>query len=129
MGRGDDMKKVATVLVLVVALLVVTVAPSFAGGKGRHGGGWRGPRVRTSIVLGAGPAFWWWYPYPYWYYPAPYYAYPPPPPREPPVYIEQSTQMPQAAPGYWYYCQSASAYYPSVQSCPEAWIRVAPRSE
>ncbi len=25
------------------------------------------------------------------------------------------------APAYWYYCPSAGAYYPYVQSCPEAW--------
>ena len=28
------------------------------------------------------------------------------------------------APGYWYYCQSYGAYYPSVTSCPEAWVTV-----
>lgn len=29
-----------------------------------------------------------------------------------------------AAPSYWYYCQSYGAYYPSVTSCPEAWVTV-----
>jgi hypothetical protein len=43
--------------------------------------------------------------------------------NEPPVYIEQSP------PGYWYYCPSAKGYYPSVPSCPESWVRVAPRSQ
>jgi hypothetical protein len=139
------MKKAATGLLLLATLLVVTVAPCWAGVKGGHGSGSHGKHghhghkhhghkhhghgFRTSVVLGFGPAYWWWHPYPYyWYYPPPYY-YPPPPPQEPPVYIEQSTQMPQASPGYWYYCQSASAYYPNVQSCSEAWIKVAPRSE
>ena len=28
------------------------------------------------------------------------------------------------APAYWYYCPSAGAYYPDVQSCPEAWVPV-----
>jgi len=25
--------------------------------------------------------------------------------------------------GYWYYCQSAGAYYPYV-ACPEAWVPI-----
>jgi hypothetical protein len=135
------MRKWATVLLLVAALLVVLVAPSLAGGKRWTGSksSWSGSKSRTTVVVGVGPAFWWWYPwypypypywyrYPYWYYPPPYYGYPLPP-AEPPVYIEQSTQVPQAPPGYWYYCQSAKAYYPNVQTCPEVWIKVAPRSE
>jgi hypothetical protein len=28
------------------------------------------------------------------------------------------------APGYWYYCPSYGAYYPSVTSCPETWVPV-----
>jgi hypothetical protein len=28
--------------------------------------------------------------------------------------------------GYWYYCPSAGAYYPYVESCPEAWVEVPP---
>jgi hypothetical protein len=28
------------------------------------------------------------------------------------------------APGYWYYCPSYGAYYPSVASCPETWVPV-----
>ena len=66
-------------------------------------------------------AYWGW-PYPYWDYPYygyypydPYYAY------GPQVYIEQ------APAGYWYYCASARGYYPTVSTCPEPWIRVAPR--
>ena len=31
---------------------------------------------------------------------------------------------PYQAPAYWYYCPSAGAYYPNVQSCPEAWVPV-----
>ena len=64
----------------------------------------------------------------------PYYSYPRvvPVPAEPPVYIEQEQAQPPARaastlePNYWYYCQSAEGYYPSVQSCPEGWIQVAP---
>jgi len=29
---------------------------------------------------------------------------------------------------YWYYCQSAGAYYPYVTACPEAWVPVLPGS-
>ena len=31
--------------------------------------------------------------------------------------------------GYWHYCTSARAYYPSVHTCAENWVKVAPRSE
>jgi hypothetical protein len=134
------MRKITVALLLVAAMLVLSVGPSLAGGKGggKGGGGghgkWHGPRVRSTVVFGVGPAFWWGYPYP-WYYPYYYpyyyppYYYPPSQPAEPPVYIEQSTQGTQAPASFWYYCQSASAYYPSAPSCPEAWIKVAPRTE
>jgi hypothetical protein len=26
-------------------------------------------------------------------------------------------------------CQSSQAYYPNVQSCPEAWVKVPPRAQ
>ena len=113
------MRKVVSLWLLATALLVVVPTPSDAW---RQRGGGHG-----RVFISVGPAFWW-YPYPYWSYPPPYYYYPPPP-EEPPVYIEQSAQGSQAPPAYWYYCQSAGAYYPNVQSCPEAWIKVAPRTE
>jgi len=31
---------------------------------------------------------------------------------------------PYSAPNYWYYCPSYGAYYPNVQSCPDAWVPV-----
>jgi Spy/CpxP family protein refolding chaperone len=69
--------------------------------------------------IGVGP-FWWGAPYyPYWPYPEYEYA-PPPVVLEPPQYIQQEP------PGYWYYCPSARAYYPSVPTCPEPWVLVAP---
>ena len=61
--------------------------------------------------------------------PYPYTVYSVPPA---PVIVEQPvyTQQPAAAPeGYWYYCESSKAYYPSVPMCAEAWIKVPPRSE
>ena len=77
-----------------------------------------------------GSSFWWGPPYPYYYpyyYPYPYTVYAPAP-----VIVEQPvyTQQPAAAPeGYWYYCESSKAYYPSVPICAEAWIKIPPRSE
>jgi hypothetical protein len=31
------------------------------------------------------------------------------------------------SPGYWYWCESAQAYYPYVSSCPEGWQLVVPQ--
>jgi Spy/CpxP family protein refolding chaperone len=81
----------------------VAVRPHFDHGRG---------------FIGVG-SFWWGTPYPYWDYPEPVYA-PPPVVLEPPVYIQQEP------PAYWYYCPSARGYYPSVPTCPEPWLRVAP---
>jgi hypothetical protein len=141
---------------LVAACMLVALAsPALAGGRWHghgygygygHGyrGGWGyyGPRV----VVGVGPAYYgyWGRPY-YWgpaYYP-PYYVPAPvvypvyaPAPRvivqEPPVYIEREADREaeieqQLEAGSWYYCQSAGAYYPDAQSCPEPWVKVPPR--
>jgi hypothetical protein len=43
--------------------------------------------------------------------------------EEPEVYIERPGPP---AEGYWYYCESAEAYYPRVPSCPEPWLKVPP---
>lgn len=115
------MKRSASVLLLVVVLLLGLAAPTHA---------WHGRGVRGHVFIGVGPSFWWGAPYPYWYYPPPY-VYSPPPVivQEPPVYAQQPPAPPAAPPApqsYWYYCSSAGAYYPSVQTCPEAWIKVAP---
>ncbi len=119
------MRKSALVALLAVALLLVGAVPSHA---------WRGHPVRTRIFIGVGPAFWWGPPFPYWwYYPPPYppyYVYSPPPVivQEPPVYIQPPPPAPPP-PSYWYYCPSAGGYYPTVQTCPEPWLRVQPRTE
>jgi len=130
-------RKAAAVLLLAVALLLIPAVPSDAWGHAGHGHpGFRHaqPGFRSRVFIGVGPAFWWGPPYPYWwYYPyswyyPPYYVYPSPPVvvQEPPVYVQPSPAPPQS---YWYYCPSAAAYYPSVQTCPEAWIKVPPRSQ
>jgi hypothetical protein len=97
------------------------VAPGFASGHpGAHFGGHRGfdgrrhfhPGFRSHVFIGVGPAFVWG---PWWAYP-----YVPPPvvvEPAPPVYV-------QRAPAYWYYCPSAGAYYPNVQTCNQPWVPV-----
>jgi hypothetical protein len=127
------MRKVASASLLAVALLLIFAAPTLAGGGHRH---WHGGGSR--VFIGVGPRFWYGgYPYPYYYYPYPYYYTPPPVViHDPPVYVQQPGQA-QTAPsattapveGFWYYCPSASEYYPSVSSCPEAWVKVPPRQE
>ncbi len=69
---------------------------------------------------------WWWVVGGAWYfYPAPVYPYPNP--YVPPVVVA-TPPPPDASPQYWYYCRSASAYYPYVTSCPEGWMQVVPQA-
>ena len=35
----------------------------------------------------------------------------------------------QPAESYWYYCPSAGAYYPTVSTCEQPWIKVPPRAQ
>jgi hypothetical protein len=35
----------------------------------------------------------------------------------------------QPAQSYWYYCSSARAYYPTVPTCPEPWLKIPPRAQ
>ena len=129
------MKKAAAVTLLMVTLLLAYTAPSEAHGRRFHHR--HGPRV--FVGFSAFPYYY--HPYPYWYYPPPYYVYSPPTVvvQEPPVYVQQPQQAtvapaPPAAPAappeaYWYYCPSSKGYYPSVQTCPETWIKVPPRQD
>jgi hypothetical protein len=128
------MKKLAMVALLLVTLLLVLAPPSFAWHGHRHFGG---PRVFVGFGVYPYP----YYPYyPYYYYPPPYYAYPPPVVvQEPPVYVQQpqvQVTTPPPAPSTsstpeasWYYCPSGKGYYPSVQTCPEPWVKVPPRQD
>ena len=143
------MRWIATLTLVVLAVLMMIAPASSARGRGHgsghgHGGPYghfhHGPQGGVFIGVrrvwwgpypyGWGPYPYWWGPYPYgWPYPAPYYGYAPLPVivQEPPVYIQSP---PPAAPGpdeYWYYCPSAKDYYPTVQTCPEAWVKVPPR--
>jgi len=64
------------------------------------------PRFHGRGFVGVAPFVW-----------APGYVYEPPVMEAPPVYVPGSD-------GYWYYCQSAGAYYPIAPSCPEPWVPV-----
>jgi hypothetical protein len=135
MKRGTGtMKKIALAGLIVVAASLVAVPSSDADSRRGHH---HRPHVHGRVFIGVGPAVWWG-PYPYWYYPPPPYVYAPPavyaPPPvvvpEPQVYIQQAPPAAPPSPSaeqFWYYCQSAQAYYPSVSSCPEAWVKVVPR--
>src|SRR5437667_186723 len=48
----------------------------------------------------------------------------PPVVESPPVFVQQEPTQ-----GYWYFCPSSQTYYPNVPSCPEAWVKVPPRSQ
>ncbi len=135
------MKKIAALGLIAVAASLWLVQPSEANGRRGH---FR-PVFHSRVVIGVGPAFYYGYPYPYYYYPPPPVVYAPPPvvvQESPPVYVQQNPAPPPApaappppsasapAPSgeiFWYYCQSANGYYPTVPSCPEAWIKVPPR--
>lgn len=68
---------------------------------------------------------WWWVVGGVWYfYPQPIYPYPDP--YIPPVVTIQQPAPPTQGP-YWYYCDSAGAYYPYVPICPSGW-RMVPAS-
>jgi len=138
---------VALIVVIVAGLMLAFARPSDAwngrGHGGGHGGfhgrfhsGFRG-RVFVGPAFVWGPGYWgpgYWgypyYPYPYYASPYPYYAPPPTVVQEPPVYVQPPvvSQGPLEE-GYWYYCGSAQAYYPNVQSCADGWVKVAPRTQ
>jgi 2-oxoglutarate decarboxylase len=41
----------------------------------------------------------------------------------------QAQVSPAPADAFWYYCPSSKGYYPSVQTCPEPWVKVPPRQD
>jgi hypothetical protein len=43
--------------------------------------------------------------------------------RQPAVPVAPATEQ------FWDYCESSRAYYPSVQTCAEPWIKVPPRAQ
>jgi hypothetical protein len=103
-------------LVAASAWLAGAATPGYAGG-------------RVFVGIGVGAPFWYPYPYPYAYpYAYPYPAYSPPVVvQQPPVYVQPESQAPSRT-QYWYYCQSAQAYYPYVRECPGGWMQVVPQA-
>lgn len=126
------MKKL--IAALSIAALALTTSPALAQPSGRgpfHGrpgfsGAHRGAieahrsfehhgdfrrdqrgHVFSHVFIGVAPSFFFWGPA---YYPPAY---------SPPAVVY--APPPQS---YWYYCQSAGAYYPYVASCPEDWVPV-----
>ena len=99
----------AIVAVLVVGSLFIAVSPSYAWWHR----GWWGPSfwvVAPPIVVAPAPA--------------PVVVTPAPVIESAPVYAQEET------PGrYWYFCPGSKAYYPSVQTCSEAWVKVPPRAQ
>jgi hypothetical protein len=141
------MKKFSLLALVTLAIVLTAVGPGQArirGGPGFHGGhpappafagghpnarfqghrafdGHRhfGRGVHGHVFVGVGPAFFW---DPWWGYPPVVYA---PPPvvveQAPPVYVQRGQE-------YWYYCPSARAYYPNVQTCDQPWVPVPART-
>jgi hypothetical protein len=140
-GRGStlvsgdiDVKKTVAIALLMVAVLLVSAGSSFAwvhGGGGSHGG-FHGHGV---VVVGPGCCWggpWWgwgWGGYYGGYYGPPYYQQPQVVVQPAPIYVERNEQEAQPPESFWYYCPNSRAYYPSVPSCSEAWVKVPPRSE
>ncbi len=112
---------------LAFTLVVASAVRGFAGGHGGGGHGGHGGsgghgfhgHFHGHAVIAGGAGFWWG---PWWWY-DPAYPYSPQVVVQPaPVITDE--RSPQS---YWYYCSSAKAYYPTTPTCPEAWIKVAPR--
>lgn len=112
----------------ILAVLALVLSQS-ALAQHHHPHGYYGPRF--GVYLGAPYP---WYPPPAYYYPPNIVYSPVVTVREPPaVYIEQNETPPPPPPlrqsfepGYWYYCPERGGYYPTVNSCPGPWQKVAP---
>lgn len=132
------MKNLNGVFGIVVLLVLATSDAAWARGGHRHGQG----HLNFSIYIGNhgfygsryfNPGF---YGYRSHGFPGPFlngssrYRYVPrmAAPVVPAVYIEreQAGRM-QPEMNYWHYCRNPGGYYPTVESCPDGWIQVAPR--
>ena len=127
------MKKLTVISLVAVVLLLATAESSLAGGLAR----WRIARFRRSrcragVGLGVRSLLG----LPVLLLSAADYSYGPPTVvvQQPPTYVQQEVAPlapaePPAPQAYWYYCSSTKAYYPSVQTCTEPWVKVPPRQE
>lgn len=104
-----------------------------------HGHPWHHGDHRPRLNLSIGPIYRPWI-YPPYYYDPFFYR-----PRwnnrpviieqpAPQIYIEQPQVLSQSAPtrqlevsNYWYFCESAQAYFPYVNECAGGWQRVVPQ--
>ena len=136
------MRKVTSVWILTLALLLVVVTPS--SGQPRRRPSPRG-RPPGRVIVNVGPYWGRPRPWPYvWYAPPPVIVQPTPifvqqqpqviVQQPPPVIVQQppSAAPPQGSPAappqeFWYFCQSVRGYYPTVPDCPEPWIKVPAR--
>jgi hypothetical protein len=125
------MQKRLGMVLLLAALCLGSIGPAYAGygyrGQGYRGQGYRGYHHhryrRPSVVIVPRVVV----PFrPFW---VPY-AYPPVVVAPPPVYVQPAPPVavapPPSPPQYWYYCDSAQAYYPYVPQCPGGWRPVVP---
>lgn len=125
------MKRVVYAVVALFGAFGLLLASSQAqahGWRGHriHGYAWHGHHHGGGVYVGLAPSFWWVGP-PVWVAPPAGYRYT----RrviveEPAVYIQREPPPPAS---YWHYCESAGAYYPTVATCPEPWVRVPPRAQ
>ena len=92
--------------------------PPMHSGFGRMHNGQFHQHFRSPVVIVGSPFYYYPYPYPYPYYYYPQMSY------LPPDYVEGAGAP---GPAYWYYCNSAKAYYPHVKECPEGWQQVMPQ--
>ena len=97
------MKKSLLISLLVAGVVALSANPGAAWHR------WHG-----EVFIGIGA--------PIWIPPPPYYVVSPPP-----TVVVQQPPSPPTQTSYWYYCPSARAYYPYVQSCPEPWVTVPTR--
>lgn len=119
------MKRILAAALAVAATIGLPAAAEAHGGwhGGFHGGHHEWHRHGGIFI---GPAFGWPGPFD-----DPFFQFPPAPivVQPPPVYIERGNDSGALASSgqFWYYCESAGAYYPYVKQCPEGWKTVLPR--
>lgn len=122
-----------TLLTILTGASLLAMHPASADGPRGHGRGPSGfPGPHGPI---GSPGYWhhgyhnghwgwWWVAGATWlFYSQPIYPYPPVvvPQLPEPVVVQPA---PQPTAQNWYYCDSAKAYYPYAQSCPEGWRSV-----
>jgi hypothetical protein len=110
-GRGFHGSRPASPHAVLVSSRVVVTPPAPVVVARPHA--FVGPRVFAGVG-GRAPFGWPAYAYPY-----PSHAYPPA--------TEYAPSYVPPEPAYWYFCPDSRAYYPYVQQCPTAWLKVVPQ--